>query len=179
MEQRLIDLIHDAKRWADDGRDYLPTLGCSKCGKGCMPLCGLGINRKVTPMETKDVMLKTRKSMLETGKPICSTTQIQFVSWTEIVIMCEKAMDCIEEKNIPGKGKKWVFTKPIPTMAGLVCRECKACVLCCGYSDKEVRHRGKRIKICMSCMDGCPSCQQMNVKHHPCCISPGRFLSGQ
>jgi hypothetical protein len=33
-----------------------------------MPLCGLGLNRKVTPMEYKDVMLRSRKMMIETGK---------------------------------------------------------------------------------------------------------------
>ena len=39
--ERLVELIHDAKRWNEGRRDYMPELGCSKCGKGCLPLCGL------------------------------------------------------------------------------------------------------------------------------------------
>ena len=66
--ERLIELIHDAQRWNEGSRDYMPELGCSKCGKGCMPLCGLGLNRKVTPLEYKDVVLKSRKMRIETGR---------------------------------------------------------------------------------------------------------------
>ena len=66
--ERLIELIHDARRWNEGSRDYMPELGCSNCGKGCMPLCGLGLNRKVTPLESKDIVLKSRKMMIETGK---------------------------------------------------------------------------------------------------------------
>ena len=68
MEQRLVELIHSAKGWTEHGKDCLPTLTCSSCGKGCMPLCGLGLNRKVSPMEMKDVVLKSRKCMIETGR---------------------------------------------------------------------------------------------------------------
>ena len=72
--ERLIELINDAQRWSDSGHDYMPELGCSQCGKGCMPLCGLGLNRKVTPMEHKDIVLKTRKMKIETGKRVSPVT---------------------------------------------------------------------------------------------------------
>ena len=174
MDQRLIDLLHDAKRWADAGRDYLPTLGCSSCGKGCMPLCGLGLNRKVSPMESKDVVLKTRKSMIETGKR-AHPLNIQLVTGTEIVIVCEKALDCIEEREItttadgPTTTKQWVFTKPIPTAYGLLCRDCSVCMLCREPTSETVRRDGRPLKICVSCMEACDICQQIKVKHHPCC----------
>jgi hypothetical protein len=90
MEQLLVHLIDDAKRWADKGRDYLPTLGCSSCGKGCMPLCGLGINRKVSPMENKDIVLQTRKTMLEIGKNSQSVTlQVKHISMFLFVVKRE------------------------------------------------------------------------------------------
>ncbi len=66
--ERLIELINEAQRWSEGDCDYLPQLGCSNCGKGCLPLCGLGLNRKVTPLEYKDVVLKSRKMMIETGR---------------------------------------------------------------------------------------------------------------
>jgi len=172
MDQRLIDLIHDAKRWADDGRDYLPTLGCSSCGKGCMPLCGLGLNRKVSPMESKDAVLKTRKSMIETGKR-AHPLNIQLVTGTDVVIVCEKALDCIEERQIKGADgtttTQRVFTKPIPTAYGLLCRDCNVCMLCRDPTGEIVRCDGRPAKICFSCMDACEICQQVKVKHHPCC----------
>jgi len=174
MEQRLLDLLHDARRWTDASRDYLPTIGCSKCGKGCLPLCGLGVQRRTTPMETKDVVLKSRKTMLETGKP-ARQTHLQLVSSADVVIACERALDCIEEREIPGHGRQWVFVRPIPTLCGLVCRECKACTLCGdAASEEEVRHhQGKRIKVCASCADVCAACQQSKVRHHACCVGLG------
>jgi hypothetical protein len=66
--ERLIELIDDAQRWKEGKYDYLPQLACSKCEKPCMPLCGLGLNRKVTPLDYKDVNLVSRKMMIETGK---------------------------------------------------------------------------------------------------------------
>jgi hypothetical protein len=168
MEQHLIDLIHNAKRWTDEQRDYLPTLGCSSCGKGCMPLCGLGLNRKITPMETKPVFLHTRKSMMETGKSI-QPMQLQFVTGTDVVIMCENALDSIQEREVPGKGSQWVFTKPIPTMTGLLCKECRVCMLCRDPTQETVRCKGKTISLCVSCMQACEMCQQIKVKHHICC----------
>lgn len=176
MEQRLTDMIHDARRWTDTNRDYLPTLGCSKCEKGCMPLCGLGVQRRITPMETKDIVLRSRKTMLETGKHT-RPMQLQLVTSTEIVIACERALDCIEEREIPGHGKQWVFTRPIPTLCGLVCKDCKACTLCgCDASNEDVRHpQGfKRIKVCTMCTDFCTECGQGKVRHHACCKGLGR-----
>lgn len=170
MEQRLVDLIHHSRRWADSGRDYLPMLGCSKCSNGCMPLCGLGLQRKVTPMETKDVVLKTRQTMLEIGKTVRQTT-IQFVSSADIVISCEKALDCIEQRDIPGHGKQWVFVKPIPTLSGLICKDCQACTLCGGAAQSDVRYQSKRIKACVSCTDICDICQQAKIRHHMCCVA--------
>lgn len=175
MEQRVVDLIHNAKRWTDEQRDYLPTLGCSSCGKGCMPLCGLGLNRKITPMEFKEVVLHTRKSMLETGKSV-APVQLQFVTGTDIVIMCESALDSIEERQVPGKGIQAVFTKPIPTMTGLLCKECRVCMLCRAPTQETVRVKGKPVNICVQCMQACEVCQQIKVKHHLCCF--GRRAGG-
>jgi hypothetical protein len=118
MDQRLADLLNEAQRWSDNGRDFLPTLGCSACGKGCTPLCGLGINRKMSPMASKDIVLKSRKTMLETGK-LVHPVGLQIVSCTGIVIMYKRALDCIQESDVPGKGRRNVF---IPTMAGLLCK---------------------------------------------------------
>lgn len=173
MEQRLVDLIHGARRWADKGRDFLPTLACSACGKGCVPLCGLGLNRKTTPMELKDVVVKSRKSMLDTGRTV-RPMQLQFVSGTDTVIMFEKAMDCIEERDIPGHGRQWVFVKPIPTMAGLLCRDCAVCTLCGMPTQDAVRHQGRPMKMCAACADACAVCGQAKVKHHPCCEGLGK-----
>ena len=171
--ERLIDLIHNAKRWADGHTDYLPTLACSSCGNGCVPLCGLGLNRKMTPMEHKDVVLKTRKSMLETGRFAFPMT-IQFVSGADIVIAYEKAMDCVEERTIPGKGKQWVFTKPIPTIAGLICKDCAVCVICQAPSrGTNIKHHGQTISVCLYCTDNCKGCNQPKLKHHACCPNLG------
>jgi len=172
MDQRLIDLIHDAKRWTDGhGTDYLPTLGCSACGNGCMPLCGLGLNRRMTPMEHKDVVLKTRKTMLETGRMTYPVT-MQFVTGADIVIMCEKALDCIEERPIAGKGTQWVFTRPIPTMSGLICKDCsKVCALCQSPTTNIVKHKGRPLPMCSRCTDLCKACEQPKPKHHGCCPS--------
>ncbi len=70
-------------------------------------------------MESKDIALKSRKTMFETGK-LVRAVDIQIVSCTCIVIMYERALDCIEEREVPGKGRRTVFTQPIPTMAGLL-----------------------------------------------------------
>ena len=170
MEQRLVELIHSAKGWTEHGKDCLPTLACSSCGKGCMPLCGLGLNRKVSPMEMKDVVLKSRKCMIETGRSV-HPTHIQFVSGTDVTIVCEKALDCIEEREIPGKGRQWIFTKPIPTLTGLLCHDCAVCVLCGDATGEMVKCRGKPTKICVSCMDACGACHQVKVRHHDCCFA--------
>jgi hypothetical protein len=171
MDSRLVDLINNAQRWSEHGRDYLPTLGCSACGKGCMPLCGLGVNRKVSPMESKDVVLKSRKTMLETGK-LVRPVDIQIVSCTGIIIMYERALDSIQEREIPGKGKRNIFIQPIPTMGGLLCKECKKCQLC-GQETLEdgdrVKCNGLWIRACAMCVEPCAVCGQGRLKHHNCC----------
>jgi hypothetical protein len=174
MEQRLVDLINDAQRWSENGRDFLPTLGCSSCGKGCMPLCGLAVNRKVSPMESKDIVLKSRKTMLETGKLVCPL-DLQIVSCTGIVIMYERALDCIHERELPnGGGRRWVFTQPIPTMAGLLCVECRKCQAC-GQDlldeGDRVKCNGRWIRACAMCVEQCSVCAQGRLKHHNCCES--------
>jgi hypothetical protein len=197
MEQRLVDLLNGAQRWSDGGRDFLPTLGCSSCGKGCMPLCGLGINRKVSPMESKDIVLKSRKTMLETGK-LVAPVDLQIVSSTGIVIMYERAMDCIHEREEetegagaarlaggggglgnkasshppPTKKRRWVFTQPIPTMAGLLCADCRVCAVCGQPAEDErdrVKLRGRWVRACAMCVEPCPVCRQGRLKHHNCC----------
>lgn len=173
MEQRLLDLIHDARRWTDSDQEYLPTLGCSKCKKPCMPLCGLGLKRKISPMETKQIVLESRKTIFETGKTI-NPMPIQFVSGADIVIMTEQALDSVEQRVVPGHGKQWIFTQPIPTMAGLICRDCETCSLCLGPCGFEVRHRGKKIKVCVRCSEECKVCRQPVIRHHACCAGLGR-----
>lgn len=77
--EKVIELIHDACRWSDGVRDYIPELGCSSCGRAVVPLSGLSVNRKVSPSEYKDVVLKSRKMILETGKYVNPMT-VQVVS---------------------------------------------------------------------------------------------------
>ena len=124
-------------------------------------------------MEAKDVVVRTRKSMLETGKALLPMP-LQFVSGSDIVIMFEKAMDCIEERAVAGHGKQWVFVKPIPTMAGLLCRDCAVCMLCHAPTEETVRYQGGRMKLCVGCMDACAVCGQAKVRHHPCCEGQGK-----
>jgi hypothetical protein len=66
--ERLVELIDDVQWWKEGKYDYLPQLACSKCEKPCMPLCGLGLNCKVTQLEYKDVNLVSRKMMIKRGK---------------------------------------------------------------------------------------------------------------
>ena len=182
MEQRLVDLLNEAQRWSADGHDFLPTLGCSVCGKGCMPLCGLGINRKISPMESKDIVLKSRKTMLETGKMICPV-DLQIVSCTGIVIMYERALDCIHEREVAGS-RRWIFTQPIPTMAGLLCKECNKCQACGQEILEEgdrVKCKGRWIRVCVMCVEQCSVCAQGKLKHHNCCEnkSTSKYFMGQ
>jgi hypothetical protein len=179
MDKRLVDLLNHAQRWSDQGRDFLPTLGCSACGKGCMPLCGLGVNRKISPMESKDIVLKSRKTMLETGKLI-HPVDLQIVSCTGIVIMYERALDCIQEREVPGKGKRYVFTQPIPTMAGLLCAECKRCQACGGEAEDDadrIKCNGRWMRACAMCVEPCSVCGQGRLKHHACCEGKGQGVS--
>ena len=166
--ERLVELIHDAKRWNEGRRDYMPELGCSKCGKGCMPLCGLGLNRKVTPLEYKDVVLKSRKMMIETGKRVSPLT-VQIVTGSAVVIMYEKAMDCIQEISKHGEPTTYIFTAPIPTMCGLLCRDCQVCQLCGVPTEEKLRCDGTPVRVCLECTDFCKECSQGMIRHHTCC----------
>jgi hypothetical protein len=166
--EQVIELIHDARRWSDGVRDYIPELGCSSCGRAVMPLCGLSVNRKVTPFEYKDVVLKSRKMMMETGKHVNPMT-VQVISASNVVILYEKAMDCVELIDIPGGEKKLVFTSPIPTAFGLMCKDCMVCQVCYAPAIDRVRCCGSVAKLCNGCMDMCAICKQGKMKHHDCC----------
>lgn len=167
--ERLVELINDAQRWNDRGRDFMPELGCSQCGKGCMPLCGLGLNRKVTPHEYKDVVLKSRKMIIETGKRAMPAT-VQIVTGSAIVIMYEKALDCIDEViTSPGQPPRYVFTAPIPTMCGLLCRDCLVCQICGSPTDEKLPFSGGIARVCLCCTDHCVECGQAKIRHHSCC----------
>ena len=174
--ERLVELIHDARRWNEGTRDYMPELGCSKCGKGCMPLCGLGLNRKVTPLEHKDVVLKTRKMMIETGRRVSPVT-VQIVTGSAIVIMYEKALDCVDEipGATPGEAPRIVFTAPIPTMCGLLCKDCKLCQICGAPTEDKVHADGVLVSLCLGCTEHCADCGHGRIRHHSCCTpSAGR-----
>ena len=164
--EKVIELIHDACRWSDGVRDYIPELGCSSCGRAVVPLSGLSVNRKVSPSEYKDVVLKSRKMILETGKYVNPMT-VQVVSASNIVVTYERAMDCIETIDTP-YGPKLVFTSPIPTH-GLMCKECMVCQVCGAPAIDQVHCNGFMAKLCDGCMDLCPVCRQGKMKHHECC----------
>ena len=97
-------------------------------------------------------------------------TYLQFVSGTDVFI-CEKALDSIKKCEINGKGKQRVFTKPILTASGLLCRVCYVPVLCHEPTFSLVNCRGKPTKIGVSCMDACDTCQQPKARHYSCCTS--------
>jgi hypothetical protein len=103
---------------------------------------------------------------------------VQFVSGTHIVIMCEKALECIEKKDIPGSGMRWVFTQPIPTMAGLLCSECSVCTICGqGTDEPKIKCDGRFVRACLMCSEQCEGCMQMKVKHHMCCKGGKYFFA--
>ena len=169
--EKVIELIHDARRWSDGVRDYIPELGCSSCGRAVMPLCGLSVNRKVTPLEYKDVVLKSRKMILETGRHVNPMT-VQIISASNVVILYEKAMDCVEVIDTTS-GPKLVFTSPIPTAYGLMCKECMVCQVCGAPAIDQVHCSGFMAKLCDGCMDSCRVCHQGKMKHHECCGARG------
>ena len=91
--------------------------------------------------------------------------------------MCEKALDCIEKKEVPGKGQRWVFTQPIPTLSGLLCSECKMCVICGQQTDEpKIRCEGRYARVCLMCSEQCAVCMQMKVKHHSCCTGSKYYV---
>ena len=174
MDEKFIDLIRDAKRWNNAGKDFMPTFGCSSCGKGCLPLCGLGMDHVVAPMESKDITFQTRKTMLETGKPAAPIV-LQVVTGTGIVVKYEEALQCIEDYvSMPGEPPevppRKIFTKPIPTLCGLLCKDCDVCQICGRDTDEQVFMGGGRIvKACRYCTDVCRTCKKLKVIHNLCC----------
>ena len=87
-----------------------------------------------------------------------------------IVIMFEKALLCIDEVEQPDRSMRYIFTKPIPTMCGLLCRECKVCQICGRPTDETVRCDGNIVRACLGCTDRCQECSQPKIAHHSCCV---------
>jgi len=126
--------------------------------------------------------------MLEVGK-FPHPLHLQFVTGADVVIMCESALDCVREKRTAEGETIKVFSKPIPTMSGILCRDCSVCMLCRGPTTNTIRHRGRSITVCCSCADNCKRysyaagsmcaifclivvflrCKRPIVKHHDCC----------
>jgi hypothetical protein len=176
-EDKLIDLLRNAQRWNENGKDYIPTFGCSSCGKGCMPLCGVGVEKNIRQMETKDLIFQTRKTMLETGRP-AATILMQVVTGTGMVVRYEEALQCMEEIRTKDGNTCKVFTKPIPTMCGLLCRDCELCQICGKPTEDQVFMTGGRaVRACCFCTDTCPSCKKLKVKHNLCCQKKRRIYS--
>jgi hypothetical protein len=174
MEQRFIDILRHAKRWNEGGTDFMPVLGCSKCGAGCMPLCGLGMNPNVSPMEARDITFKTRKTMLEVGHPVQPVT-IQIVTATSIVVQYEAAMECVEERITEPDGKnRLLFIKPIPTVSGLLCQDCSVCQVCMKPINRDsdtIRFQNRAYTVCLFCSEQCKRCSRQKLRHHPCCVN--------
>jgi hypothetical protein len=82
----------------------------------------------------------------------------------------EKALSCIDEVVEPDKSIRYIFTKPIPTMCGLFCRDCQVCQICGCLTEEMVRCDGIPIRACLGCTDCCEECGQAKVAHHSCCI---------
>jgi hypothetical protein len=179
MDEQFIKLLQNAQRWNEAGRDYMPTFGCSSCGKGCLPLCGLGMHKAITPMESKDLVFQTRKTMLETGKP-ATPVLIQVVTGTGIVVKYEEALQCIED-FVPrgglaaGEKPRKIFVRPIPTLCGLLCKDCDVCQICGRKTDEKVfQSGGGVIKACCHCTDVCRVCKKLKVKYNMCCLKKKR-----
>ena len=174
MEQRFIEVLRGARRWNENGMDFMPILGCSKCGVGCMPLCGLGMNPHVSPLESKDITVKTRKTMLEVGTLVQPTT-IQIVTSTSIVIQFEAAMESVEERETqPDSLNRLLFIRPIPTLSGLLCKDCCVCQVCMRPVDRDtdtIKFHNKTYTVCLFCSEKCKRCSRQKIKHHPCCAN--------
>ena len=99
---------------------------------------------------------------------------MQIVTASSVVIVYEKAMDCIEELCEPGKPPRIVFTAPIPTEYGLLCKDCQVCQICGMPTGEVLRHDGCSSKVCLSCTDYCSDCGQGKIRHHICCTSSTR-----
>ncbi len=89
-----------------------------------------------------------------------------------MVINYEKALSCIEEITLPDKTTRFIFIKPIPTMSGMLCKQCKFCQICGGLTENTVICDGNPVLACLGCTDNCGVCMQAKVRHHFCCIQP-------
>lgn len=172
MEDQLLEYLRHAARWQESGTDFIPTLGCSKCGKGCMPLCGLGMNPSLSPMETRDTHFKSLKTMLEVGEKVLPVT-LQIVTSTAIVIQYESAMASVEERVIDGVNRL-LFLRPIPTLGGLICKDCDACQVCLGPINREddtIKFQNRMYTVCLRCSQQCVRCGGQKLRFHPCCTT--------
>jgi hypothetical protein len=84
--------------------------------------------------------------------------------------MFEKALACIDEVVQPDKSIRHIFTKPIPTMCGLLCRDCLVCQICGRLTDETVRCDGNVVRACLGCTDCCDECGQGKLTYHSCCV---------
>ena len=84
--------------------------------------------------------------------------------------MFEKALACIDEVKEQGKATRYIFTKPIPTMCGMLCRECQVCQICGRLTEEMVRCDCVPVRACLGCTDCCEECGQAKIKNHSCCV---------
>ena len=87
-----------------------------------------------------------------------------------MVINFEKALMCIDEVVQPDRSIRYIFTAPIPTMCGMLCKECLVCQICGRATDETVRCDGLPIRACLGCTDSCEECGQGKLRFHSCCI---------
>ena len=102
-EDVFIQLLRDAQIWNEHGKDYIPIFACSSCGKGCLPLCGVGVDKTIRPVESKDLVFQTRKTMLEVGKP-AAPILMQIVTGTGVNFFCghkAQAINAIRANALP------------------------------------------------------------------------------
>ena len=78
-------------------------------------------------------------------------------------------MRCIDEVVQPDKSIRYIFTRPIPTMCGLLCKTCLVCQVCGEPTDEEVLSEGGPVRACLGCTDACAECGQGKVRFHSCC----------
>ena len=88
-----------------------------------------------------------------------------------MVIMYEKALECIDEISVPGQPPRHVFTAPIPTMCGLLCKDCQVCQICGTPTEEKIRCDGNLVKVCLGCTDFCTECGQGKIRNHLCCAT--------
>ena len=176
-EDLFIQLLRDAQIWNEHGKDYIPIFACSSCGKGCLPLCGVGVDKTIRPVESKDLVFQTRKTMLEVGKP-AAPILMQIVTGTGVIVRYEEALACIQDLSCKDGKTRKIFTRPIPTMGGLLCRDCDVCQVRGMKTDDQVFMSGGRaVKACCYCTDVCTQCKKLKVKYNLCCQRKRRLYS--